>query len=162
MQQILAYETDLLEYDDLFDGNPAVDRKVEALKDGARAELAQIDAMGGAVAAIDYMKGRLVEANAARLAADRGGETVVVGVNRFTEAEPSPLTAGDGGDHGRRCRGRGRPARPAAGLARQAATRRRSRPRWRRCAGGGRGAQHHAGLDRGGQGGGDDRRMGAA
>ena len=61
MQQILAYETDLLEYDDLFDGNPAVDRKVEALKDGARAELAQIDAMGGAVAAIDYMKGRLVE-----------------------------------------------------------------------------------------------------
>ncbi len=61
MQQILAYETDLLEYDDLFDGNPAVDRKVEELKDGARAELAQIDAMGGAVAAIDYMKGRLVE-----------------------------------------------------------------------------------------------------
>ena len=68
MQQILAYETDLLEYDDLFDGNPAIDRKVEALKDGARAELAQIDAMGGAVAAIDYMKGRLVEANAERIA----------------------------------------------------------------------------------------------
>ena len=61
MQQILAYETDLLEYDDLFDGNPAIDRKVEALKAGALAELAQIDAMGGAVAAIDYMKGRLVE-----------------------------------------------------------------------------------------------------
>ncbi len=51
MQQILAYETDLLEYEDLFDGNPAIDRKVQALKDGARAELAQIDAMGGAVAA---------------------------------------------------------------------------------------------------------------
>ncbi|NUB44358.1 protein meaA [Fertoebacter nigrum] len=96
MQQILAYESDLLEYDDLFDGNPAVDRKVAALKDGARAELAQIDAMGGAVAAIDYMKGRLVEANAERIARIEAGQTVVVGVNRWTEAAPSPLTAGDG------------------------------------------------------------------
>jgi ethylmalonyl-CoA mutase len=96
MQQILAYETDLLEYDDLFDGNPAVDRKVEALKSGAREELAQIDAMGGAVAAIDYMKGRLVEANADRIARIESGETTVVGVNRWTEAAPSPLTAGDG------------------------------------------------------------------
>lgn len=96
MQQILAYETDLLEYDDLFDGNPAIDRKVAALKDGARAELAQIDAMGGAVAAIDYMKGRLVEANSERLAKIESKETTVVGVNRWTEAAPSPLTAGDG------------------------------------------------------------------
>ncbi|PZX52291.1 (R)-ethylmalonyl-CoA mutase [Cereibacter changlensis] len=96
MQQILAYESDLLEYDDLFDGNPAVDRKVEALKQGARTELAQIDAMGGAVAAIDYMKGRLVEANAERIARVESGETTVVGVNRWTEAAPSPLTAGDG------------------------------------------------------------------
>ena len=96
MQQILAYESDLLEYDDLFDGNPAVDRKVEALKSGARAELAQIDAMGGAVAAIDYMKGRLVEANAERIGKIEAGQTVVVGVNRWTEAAPSPLTAGDG------------------------------------------------------------------
>ena len=96
MQQILAYETDLLEYEDLFDGNPAVDRKVQALKDGARAELAQIDAMGGAVTAIDYMKGRLVEANAERIARIEGKETTVVGVNRWTEAAPSPLTAGDG------------------------------------------------------------------
>ncbi|QYZ68713.1 protein meaA [Neotabrizicola shimadae] len=96
MQQILAYETDLLEYDDLFDGNPAVDRKVEALKEGARAELRQIDAMGGAVAAIEYMKGRLVEANADRLARVEAGETVVVGVNRFTTTEPSPLTTGEG------------------------------------------------------------------
>ncbi|WP_430464899.1 methylmalonyl-CoA mutase family protein [Tabrizicola sp.] len=96
MQQILAYETDLLEYDDLFDGNPAIDRKVAALKEGARAELAQIDAMGGAVAAIDYMKGRLVEANSDRLARIESKETVVVGVNRWTEAAPSPLTAGDG------------------------------------------------------------------
>ena len=96
MQQILAYETDLLEYDDLFDGNPAIDRKVAALKDGARAELAQIDAMGGAVAAIDYMKGRLVEANSERLSKIETKETTVVGVNRWTEAAPSPLTAGDG------------------------------------------------------------------
>jgi len=96
MQQILAYETDLLEYDDLFDGNPAIDRKVAALKDGARAELAQIDAMGGAVAAIDYMKGRLVEANAERIAKIEGKETTVVGVNRWVETTESPLTAGDG------------------------------------------------------------------
>jgi ethylmalonyl-CoA mutase len=96
MQQILAYETDLLEFDDLFDCNPAVDRKVEELKQGARAELAQIDAMGGAVAAIDYMKGRLVEANAERIGRIETRETVVVGVNRWTEAAPSPLTSGDG------------------------------------------------------------------
>lgn len=96
MQQILAYESDLLEYDDLFDGNPAVDRKVEALKQGAREELAQIDAMGGAVAAIDYMKGRLVEANAERINKIETGETTVVGVNRWVETTPSPLTAGDG------------------------------------------------------------------
>jgi (2R)-ethylmalonyl-CoA mutase len=96
MQQILAYESDLLEFDDLFDGNPAVDRKVTALKEGARQELAQIDAMGGAVAAIDYMKGRLVDANAERIARIETGETVVVGVNRWVETTPSPLTAGDG------------------------------------------------------------------
>ncbi len=97
MQQILAYEADLLEYDDLFDGNPAVARKVEALKEGARHELATIDAMGGAVAAIDYMKARLVESNAERLARIEAGETVVVGVNRFTTTEPSPLMSEDGG-----------------------------------------------------------------
>jgi ethylmalonyl-CoA mutase len=96
MQQILAYESDLLEYDDLFDGNPAIDRKVEALKAGARQELAQIDAMGGAVAAIDYMKSRLVEANADRIARIETGETKVVGVNAWVETTPSPLTAGDG------------------------------------------------------------------
>ncbi|WP_323022961.1 methylmalonyl-CoA mutase family protein [Pararhodobacter sp.] len=96
MQQILAYETDLLEYGDLFDGNPVVAAKVEALKEGARAELALIDDMGGAVQAIDYMKGRLVEANAERIGRIEQGETVVVGVNRFTTTEPSPLTTGDG------------------------------------------------------------------
>ncbi|MEP2784415.1 MAG: protein meaA [Pseudoruegeria sp.] len=95
MQQIMAYETDLLEYDDLFDNNPAVDRKVSALKDGARAELAQIDAMGGAVAAIEYMKSRLVDSNSARIARIESGETTVVGVNRWTEAAESPLTSGE-------------------------------------------------------------------
>jgi ethylmalonyl-CoA mutase len=95
MQQILAYETDLLDYDDLFDGNPAIDRKVESLKQGALQELAHIDAMGGAVAAIGYMKSRLVEANSDRLAKIESGETTVVGVNRFTTTEPSPLTTGD-------------------------------------------------------------------
>ncbi|KGJ20077.1 protein meaA [Paracoccus sanguinis] len=97
MQQIMAYETDLLEFGDLFDGNPAVAEKVEALKDGARAELKLLDEMGGAIAAIDYMKARLVESNAARLNRVEAGETVVVGVNRWQQGEPSPLTAGDGG-----------------------------------------------------------------
>ncbi len=95
MQQILAYETDLLEFDDLFDGNPAIERKVNALKEDARAELALIDRMGGAVGAIAYMKSRLVESNAARIAGIESGETVVVGVNRWQTSEPSPLTAGD-------------------------------------------------------------------
>ena len=96
MQQILAYETDLLEYGDLFDGSPVIAARVAALMNGARAELAQIDAMGGAVNAIGYMKARLVDSNAARIAAIEKGETVVVGVNRWQNAEPSPLTAGDG------------------------------------------------------------------
>ena len=95
MQQILAYETDLLEFDDLFDGNPAIDRKVNELKDGARAELAQIDGMGGAVGAIGYMKSRLVESNAARIGNIEKGDTIVVGVNKWQAGEPSPLTAGD-------------------------------------------------------------------
>ena len=96
MQQILAYETDLLEFGDLFDGSPVVDAKVEALKAGAREELAKIDAMGGAVAAIDYMKGALVTSNTERLARIESGETTVVGVNKYIETEPSPLTVGDG------------------------------------------------------------------
>jgi (2R)-ethylmalonyl-CoA mutase len=96
MQQVLAYETDLLEYGDLFEGNPVVAAKVEELKALARAELAQIDAMGGAVAAIEHMKSRLVEANAERIARIEKAETTVVGVNRFTTTEPSPLTAGEG------------------------------------------------------------------
>jgi (2R)-ethylmalonyl-CoA mutase len=95
MQQILAYETDLLEFDDLFDQNPAIERKVAALKDGARAELKQIDGMGGAEEAIAYMKGRLVESNAKRISGIETGATTVVGVNKWQDGEPSPLTAGD-------------------------------------------------------------------
>ncbi|MGR3541277.1 MAG: methylmalonyl-CoA mutase family protein [Hasllibacter sp.] len=91
MQQILAYETDLLEFGDLFEGSPVVAARVEALMDGARAELASIEAMGGAMGAIEYMKSRLVEANAERVAGVESGETTVVGVNRFTGGEPSPL-----------------------------------------------------------------------
>ncbi|MEL7344035.1 MAG: methylmalonyl-CoA mutase family protein [Pseudomonadota bacterium] len=95
MQQILAFETDLLEYGDLFDGNPVVAAKVEVLKDGARGELQQIDAMGGAVNAIAYMKSRLVEANADRIGKIEAGSTVVVGVNKYSSGEESPLTAGE-------------------------------------------------------------------
>ena len=95
MQQIMAYETDLLEYEDLFDENPAVERKVVALKEGARAELALIDSMGGAVEAIEYMKSRLVDSNAARSGQIESGDMTVVGVNAYQNGEASPLTSGD-------------------------------------------------------------------
>jgi (2R)-ethylmalonyl-CoA mutase len=96
MQQILAYETDLLEYPDLFEGSTAVHRKVDELKEAARAELARIEAMGGVVAAIEWMKRALVESNTERLRRVESGELVVVGVNRWAETEPSPLAAGAG------------------------------------------------------------------
>src|SRR5437870_3754738 len=96
MQQILAYETDLLEYDDIFDGSTAIAGKVAGLKAEAKAELATIDAMGGAVEAFDYMKRRLVESNTERLRHIETGQQIVVGVNKWTETEPSPLTAGEG------------------------------------------------------------------
>ena len=96
MQQILAYETDLLDYGDIFDGSAEIARKVEALKDEAREELRRIEEMGGAVAAVEsgYMKQQLVEANTARLEAIERGEQIVVGVNRYLETEPSPLIGG--------------------------------------------------------------------
>jgi len=96
MQQILAFETDLLEYGDIFDGSAEMDRKVEALKREAKEELARIAEMGGAVAAVEsgYMKQRLVESNTARLEAIERGEQTVVGVNKYIETEPSPLTGG--------------------------------------------------------------------
>jgi (2R)-ethylmalonyl-CoA mutase len=98
LQQIVAYETDLLEYDDIFNGSRAIAEKVEQLKFQAREELARIEAMGGAVVAVEssYMKRRLVESNASRLAAIESGEQIVVGVNKFVEAEPSPLATGEG------------------------------------------------------------------
>jgi (2R)-ethylmalonyl-CoA mutase len=98
LQQIVAYETDLLEYADIFDGSSEIARKVESLKQEALAEMSHIADMGGAVAAIEsaYMKQRLVESNLKRLAAIEAGEQTVVGVNAFTEAEPSPLSTGEG------------------------------------------------------------------
>jgi (2R)-ethylmalonyl-CoA mutase len=97
MQQIMAYETDLLEYGDIFDGNPEIARKVAALKAEATAELKKIDELGGAAAAVEigYMKSKLVESNTARLEAIEAGEQIVVGVNKFIEGEPSPLASGE-------------------------------------------------------------------
>src|ERR1700735_2819181 len=98
LQQIVAFETDLLEYGDLFDGSPVVEAKVEALVAEASREFERIEALGGATAAIDYMKQRLVESNARRLSAIERGEQIVVGVNKFTESAASPLSAiGDAG-----------------------------------------------------------------
>jgi (2R)-ethylmalonyl-CoA mutase len=93
MQQILAYETDILEYDDILAGSPVISAKVAALKAAAKEELAQIEKMGGTVAAVEsgYLKRQLVESNARRVEAIERGEQVVVGVNRFVETEPSPL-----------------------------------------------------------------------
>ncbi len=100
LQQIVAEETDLLDYDDIFAGAPVIEAKVAELVAEAEAELERIERLGGAVAAIEssYMKERLVESNARRLTAIEAGELVVVGVNAHTETEPSPLTGGaDGG-----------------------------------------------------------------
>ena len=95
MQQILAYETDLLEYEDIFDGSKVMQAKVAELIAGARAELAKIERMGGAAQALAYMKAALVDSNRLRTEAIERGEVKVVGVNCFTEAEPSPLEAGE-------------------------------------------------------------------
>lgn len=99
LQQVVAYETDLLEYGDLFDGSPVVQAKVDALKEEALAELAKIDEMGGAIAAVEtsYMKSALVRSNTARLSNIESGDQTVIGVNKFTDSAPSPLTASDDG-----------------------------------------------------------------
>ena len=93
MQQILAYETDLLDYGDVFAGSPVIAAKVAELKDAAKQELAHIEQMGGTIAAVEagYLKQQLVESNARRIAAIERNEQAVVGVNRFAETEPSPL-----------------------------------------------------------------------
>jgi (2R)-ethylmalonyl-CoA mutase len=95
IQQVLAYESDLLEHEDLFAGSHVVETKVDDLCAAAREEMARIEEMGGAVAAVEngYLKSALVASHAARRARVESGEDVVVGVNRFTETEPSPLTA---------------------------------------------------------------------
>jgi (2R)-ethylmalonyl-CoA mutase len=96
MQQILAYETDLLEYGDLFDGSKAIDAKVEELKREAKQELKRIEEMGGAIEAVEtgYMKQQLVASASARFEAIERAEQIVVGVNKYIETEPSPLTGG--------------------------------------------------------------------
>jgi (2R)-ethylmalonyl-CoA mutase len=98
MQQVLAFETDLLEYGDIFDGSVEITRKVESLKEEALAELARIEEIGGAVAAIEnaYLKQQLVISNTARMAAIESGEQTLVGVNAYTDSADSPLTATDG------------------------------------------------------------------
>src|SRR5438477_3659167 len=98
IQQVLAYETDLLEYPDVFEGSKVMEGLVTELADGARAEMAVVEEHGGAVAAVDYMKAALVDSHRERLRRIEAGEQVVVGLNRFTESEPSPLLQGaDGG-----------------------------------------------------------------
>jgi (2R)-ethylmalonyl-CoA mutase len=98
MQQILAYETDLLEYGDIFDGSAEIARKVDELKREARDVLSDIEKLGGAIAAVEmgYMKAQLVESNSNRVEAIERGDQVVIGVNKFTESEPSPLSTGEG------------------------------------------------------------------
>ena len=96
IQQVLAYETDLLEYPDIFEGSKVMDGLVAELLEGARAEMARVEEHGGAVEAVPYMKASLVESHRERIARIESGEQVLVGVNRFVETEPSPLTE-DGG-----------------------------------------------------------------
>jgi (2R)-ethylmalonyl-CoA mutase len=95
IQQVLAFESDLLEYGDIFDGSPVIEAKVKAIVDGAREEIERVQAMGGAVAAVEsgYMKSALVASHAARRQRIEAGQDVVVGVNKFTSTEPNPLTA---------------------------------------------------------------------
>ncbi len=98
LQQILAYETDLLEYPDIFEGSKVMEGLVEELLEGARAEIQKVAELGGAVEAVDYMKAALVESHRRRWQRIESGDQVAVGMNRFTTSEPSPLTAdADGG-----------------------------------------------------------------
>src|SRR6202171_982708 len=92
IQQVLAYETDILEYPDIFEGSVVMDRLVEELLEGARAEMAVVAEHGGAVQAVSYMKGALVDSHRERIRRIESGAQVVVGQNRFSESEDSPLT----------------------------------------------------------------------
>jgi (2R)-ethylmalonyl-CoA mutase len=93
LQQVLAFESDLLEYEDIFDGSHVIEAKVAELVEGARAEIDRIQAMGGAIASVEYMKSELVSSHAARRARIESGEERIVGVNAYETTEPSPLTA---------------------------------------------------------------------
>jgi (2R)-ethylmalonyl-CoA mutase len=97
IQQVLAYETDLLEYPDIFEGSKVMDALVAELVDGARAEMAVVAEHGGAVEAVPYMKAALVDSHRERIQRIESGEMVVVGINKFTETEPSPLATGEDG-----------------------------------------------------------------
>jgi (2R)-ethylmalonyl-CoA mutase len=93
LQQVLAFESDLLEYDDIFEGSHVIEAKVAELVEGAQAEIDRVQAMGGAIEAVEYMKSELVSSHAARRARIESGEEKIVGVNIFETTEPSPLTA---------------------------------------------------------------------
>ena len=97
IQQILAYETDLLEYPDIFEGSTVMEGLVAELAEGARAEMAVVEEHGGAVEAVPYMKAALVDSHRERIRRVEAGELVVVGHNRFRETEPSPLAEGEDG-----------------------------------------------------------------
>jgi (2R)-ethylmalonyl-CoA mutase len=95
IQQILAYETDILEYDDIFDGSRVIEEKTDEIKRAAWAEVERVMELGGVIAALDYIKERLVASHTERVRRINSGEQVVVGVNKFTETAPSPLYTGD-------------------------------------------------------------------
>ena len=162
LQQIMAYETDLLDFGDIFDGSTEIAALVEKLKREAQTEIAAIDAMGGAVQAIETgaLKAKLVESNTRRLEAIERGDKIVVGVNAFTNSETSPLTAGENAimvpsaeaeakqiEQLRAWRAARDESRVSSGPAGAASSRCEAR-------------QYHAGVDRGGQGRRDHRRMG--
>ena len=93
LQQVLAFESDLLEYDDIFEGSHVIEAKVAELVVGAKAEIDRVQAMGGAISAVEYMKSQLVSSHAARRARIENGEEIIVGVNKYETTEPSPLTS---------------------------------------------------------------------
>jgi (2R)-ethylmalonyl-CoA mutase len=97
IQQVLAYETDLLEYPDIFEGSKVMDGLVAELVEGARAEMAVVEEHGGAVEAVAYMKAALVDSHRERLGRIESGEQVVVGINRYAAGEPSPMSEGEDG-----------------------------------------------------------------
>ena len=163
MQQILAYETDLLEYGDIFEGSGEIARKVDALKREAREVMSDIEKLGGAIAAVEmgYMKGQLVESNSKRVEAIERGEQVVVGVNTLHRERALAALDRRRLDPHRGGRGRGRADRAAERLARRARRQGGGRIAARPARGRSLRAQHHAGLDRGREGRRHHRRMGA-